>query len=171
VTLDRKCILSMTVLVGFLFVAGLLLQSVNGFLISSLPFERTKSCTATFFTSEKSTIHAKVSLKSRLENQEQVMSVPRGAPLEDSYDNDKFYVRACYNTYYHEIMDNLFGKRDYFYISVTGTPGIGKSMFYLYFLNRYRFENPGKSVITASFWTGRELLVCKLFRPDGIVEK
>jgi hypothetical protein len=65
---------------------------------------------------------------------------------------------------------HLLGKLDYLYISVTGTPGIGKSIFYLYFLNRYRFENPGKSVITASLDKDRKLQDCKLFRPNGIVE-
>jgi hypothetical protein len=60
---------------------------------------------------------------------------------------------------------------NYFYISVTGTPGIGKSIFYLYFLNRYRLENPGKSVIAASFSKDRKLQDCKLFRPNGEVEE
>jgi hypothetical protein len=78
-------------------------------------------------TYKKSTVHDEASENSSVKNQEQVMAVPHGAPLEVSYGSDKFYIRACYDKYYHKIMDESFGKFDYFYISVTGTPGIGKS--------------------------------------------
>jgi hypothetical protein len=36
-------------------------------------------------------------------------------------------------------------------ISVTGTPGIGKFLFYLYFFIRYRAEDPNEKIITAAF--------------------
>ncbi|KAG6615907.1 uncharacterized protein IUM83_12095 [Phytophthora cinnamomi] len=37
--------------------------------------------------------------------------------------------------------------------TITGTPGIGKSVFYAYFLKRYSFENKDATIITASFET------------------
>jgi hypothetical protein len=100
-----------------------------------------------------------------------VMTVPDGAPQSFRYTRDTFYIRSCYHAYYDKIMDRLFGKSfHYNFISVTGTPGIGKSMFYLYFLKRYLLENPGKSVVTASFNKDRKLKACRLFRPNGSVD-
>jgi hypothetical protein len=99
-----------------------------------------------------------------------VMSVPEGAPQSVKYRSDKFYVRSCYHEYYQQIKDLLLCESsDKRYLSVTGTSGIGKSIFYLYFLNRYRAENPTKDVITASF-IKQTMLDCTLFRNDGKVE-
>jgi hypothetical protein len=102
-----------------------------------------------------------------------VMSVPVKAPQSYPYRFDNFFVRPCYQEYYDEIMDRFSRSAPLTinYISITGTPGIGKSVFYLYFLNKYRFENPEKSVITASFGKSQDLKDCQLFRPNGIVEK
>jgi Crinkler effector protein N-terminal domain len=104
-----------------------------------------------------------------LEELGKVMTVPHDAPQAFTFSGNTFYIRSCYHKYYDIIMDTLLGK--YSYISVTGTPGIGKSMFYLYFLNRYQLENPGKSVIVASFGKQQNIIACKVFRPNGVVEK
>ena len=48
-------------------------------------------------------------------------------------------------------------------ISVTGTLGIGKSLFYLYFFKKYRESNPEKKVLTASFSKERQLEECVLW--------
>ena len=71
----------------------------------------------------------------------------------------QFYVRDCYKTYYDYISEILLTKEECSnikgiflaydggtpkgfmkvqYISVTGTPGIGKSIFYIYFFERFR---------------------------------
>jgi hypothetical protein len=124
-----------------------------------------------FFISKQDINHAKVRLKSSYDNETQrIMAVPPGIPQAFSYKGNKLYIRSCYGQYYDIIMDELFFKSDYSYISVTGTPGIGKSMFYMYFFNRYRLENPGKSVIAASFGKNQDLLDCTLFRHNGEVE-
>jgi hypothetical protein len=94
---------------------------------------------------------------------EKVMAVPKNVPQSFEFPGDKFYVRDCYEAYYQQIM-GLLGR--YKYISVTGTPGIGKSMFYLYFFTRYRSDNPEKSLVTASFSKDRVLQDCVLFRPN-----
>ena len=51
-------------------------------------------------------------------------------------------------------------------LSVTGTPGIGKSAFYLYFLERYMRENPTKTIVTAAFNRDRLLINCVIFKPN-----
>jgi hypothetical protein len=51
------------------------------------------------------------------------------------------------------------------YISLTGTPGIGKSIFYLYFFQRYRREYTNATIVTASFGKARKLLKCVVFEP------
>jgi hypothetical protein len=165
----------MHVMVDTILVASLLLQSlygvVNGFILPLLPFTHRVTWTDNFSLRKKSTIHAEFSQQSSFATQAKIMIAPPDAPQAFMYTGDTIYVRECYHTYYVKIMDELLGKSNYYFISVTGTPGIGKSMFYLYFLKRYLSENPGKSVITASFDKDRILQDCKLFRPNGIVEK
>lgn len=92
-----------------------------------------------------------------------VMYVPVNVPQSFEFLEEQFYVRVCYDVYYQEIMDL---RAQYKYISVTGTPGIGTSMFYLYFFERYGKENPQKSLVTASFTKDQKLMKCVLFRHD-----
>ena len=44
-------------------------------------------------------------------------------PMSDQY-YLPYYVRECYGTYYEHVKDLLSGKQ-FDYIAVTGTPGIG----------------------------------------------
>ena len=81
--------------------------------------------------------------------------------------SDRFLVRNAYISYYERILGFLT-KRSY--ISLTGTPGIGKSIFYIYCSQRYRCENPNMTIVTASFSDNRELEVCAIFRPGQPVE-
>ncbi|EPZ30813.1 hypothetical protein O9G_004950 [Rozella allomycis CSF55] len=48
-------------------------------------------------------------------------------------------------------------------ITVTGTPGIGKSMFYSYFFQRYRKENPNQPIVTSAFNEKSKLQECVVF--------
>jgi hypothetical protein len=153
---------------------------VNGFFLLPGPIKSSTAMktamkniwsTNVFHTSKKLNLYTNSNLEtSAFQYPEDVRTVPCDAPLEVTYGKDKFYIRSCYDQYYPKIMKELFGKMDYFFVSVTGTPGIGKSIFYLYFLHRYQTENPGKSVITASFSKDRKLQDCKLFRSNGEVE-
>ena len=99
---------------------------------------------------------------------ESVESVEYQLPMSYEFLESKFYVRNCYEEYYQHIM-NLLRNPRMKYISLTGTPGIGKSIFYVYFFQRYRRENPNVTIVTASFGKDRELLKCLLFEP-GMVE-
>lgn len=78
------------------------------------------------------------------------MAFPEGLPTQFKYKSAEFYVRECYPTYYNEIIRLLYQK-DMDVVTVTGTPGIGKSMFYAYFLVCYMKEYPDTTVVTAAF--------------------
>jgi hypothetical protein len=54
-------------------------------------------------------------------------------------------------------------------IAVLGTPGIGKSFFFSYFLDRFREENEDITIVTASYTTDRMLKHCRVFLPGSIV--
>ena len=99
---------------------------------------------------------------------EGVETVQYQLPMSYEFLESNFYVRGCYSEYYNHIMKLLLNPRMK-YVSLTGTPGIGKSIFYLYFFQRYRRENPNATIVTASFGKDRELLKCLLFEP-GMVE-
>jgi hypothetical protein len=89
-------------------------------------------------------------------------------PMSYEFLESKFYVRNCYEEYYQLVMKLLLNPR-MDYISLTGTPGIGKSIFYLYFFQRFRNEYPDATIVTASFIKERELKKCVVFEP-GMVE-
>ena len=74
---------------------------------------------------------------------------------------EKIFVRDCYSVYYDKVMEELEKTP---LITVTGTPGIGKSLFYLYFFLTYRQDNPNERVLTASFTQERKLKECKLWK-------
>ncbi|KAE8961791.1 hypothetical protein PR002_g29795 [Phytophthora rubi] len=93
---------------------------------------------------------------------------PTGLPMEHEYLGQKFYVRSCYSDYYEYVMGWL-DYPDTEVVTITGTPGIGKSIFCAYFLKRFSFEDKEATIITASFsrnsvltqvtaWKGGEML-------------
>jgi hypothetical protein len=98
-----------------------------------------------------------------------VESVPEGVRMAFEYSGSEFFVRECYPVYYGQIQELLFS-RGMKYISVTGTPGIGKSVFYLYVFNRVRTDYPDKTIVTASFSKTSKLKECVVFYPDGKAE-
>ena len=55
-------------------------------------------------------------------------------------------------------------------LTITGTPGIGKSIFYIYFFERFRKAHPTETIVTASFSDG-ELLECVVYYPNGNTEE
>ena len=71
-------------------------------------------------------------------------------------DANSYFVRDCYKEYYENVV-SLLEAQDLWYISVTRTPGIGKSMFYVYFFHRFTKENPNSKIVTASFSKERKL--------------
>jgi hypothetical protein len=89
---------------------------------------------------------------------------PVGVPQSYPFVGSIIYVRECYDKYYKMILKLLETKQ---FISVTGTPGIGKSAFYLYFFKRYRQEHQDDTVLTASFSESQDLEDCLLWKADG----
>ena len=98
---------------------------------------------------------------------EKVQSVPYGLPMCYKYQGERFYVRSCFSEYYEMIVSILTGQAldplRINYITVTGTPGIGKSVFYIYFFQRWMRENRGSVIVTASFTRDRKLKSCRVF--------
>lgn len=91
--------------------------------------------------------------------------VPTGVPQAFKFDGKKIYVRDCYPRYY-DLLVSLLEDDGVERVSLTGTPGIGKSTFYLYFLTRYHQTNPGKSIALVSFSKSRVMKSCKVLE-DG----
>ena len=48
-------------------------------------------------------------------------------PMSDQFMEEEFYVRDCYRQFYEYISESLAS--GFYQISLTGTPGIGKSVF------------------------------------------
>ncbi|KAL4087906.1 hypothetical protein PRIC1_012337 [Phytophthora ramorum] len=102
----------------------------------------------------------------RMEERTQVF--PKGLPVENVYELPKFFVRRCYPQYYRLILD-LF--RTLHIVTVTGTPGIGKSIFYGYFFEHYKSTHPNTTIIAASFTKKSVMKKVVVFREDGTVEE
>ncbi|ETM97666.1 hypothetical protein PPTG_20118, partial [Phytophthora nicotianae INRA-310] len=81
--------------------------------------------------------------------------------------NGKSYVCECYSRYYELALHDRF-TRDKRCVTATGSPGIGKSMFYGYFFNRFQRDKNyrGFAIITASFSNDSELKNVVAFK-DG----
>lgn len=62
-----------------------------------------------------------------------------------------FFVREDYIRYYEYMEAAWRGKKSY--ITITGSPGIGKSIFFLYYFNRFRADHPEVTIVTAVFET------------------
>ena len=93
----------------------------------------------------------------------------RNLPMCYEFKGPRLFVRSSYPLYYDSIVKSLNGMLDY--ISVTGTPGIGKSVFYIYFFQRFREENPSITIVTASFYGNRRLKRCYVFHPGSMEGK
>jgi len=89
-----------------------------------------------------------------------------------AYTKKEFYVRESYETYYDTIRNLWQGTGpvdlEKNYITVTGTPGIGKSIFYIYFFQRWRKEFPQQTIVTAAFNNRLKLEECKVFKPGQL---
>lgn len=90
----------------------------------------------------------------------EAIKVMTNIPQTNQFTGDMVFVRSCYPSYYSLVLNMLKDNR---MVSVTGTPGIGKNIFYLYFFDRYRKENPAKKVLTASFSAFQVMEECTLY--------
>ena len=101
-----------------------------------------------------------------------VKDVEQTLPMTSPYGEKTFYIRKCYDTYYRNINDTLSNRKIKInYITLTGTPGIGKSIYYIYFFQKYRENNPGITIVTASFNNDRKLKKCIVFEPSDCIGK
>lgn len=90
-----------------------------------------------------------------------IIDTPQGLPQCHECLLPKVYIRDCYPGYYNYLIELMnAGKR---YIAVTGTAGIGKSVFYLYFFEKFKAENRNRKIIMASYSIDRKLEECKVW--------
>lgn len=89
-------------------------------------------------------------------------SITRSLPQSYPFEGSRYYERSCYEAYYNYVNDAL--DEGIKIITVTGTPGIGKSVFYLQFFQKYRHNNPTKTIVTASFNKKRKLKKCMVYK-------
>ncbi|TMW64859.1 hypothetical protein Poli38472_009026 [Pythium oligandrum] len=82
------------------------------------------------------------------EIQSKMMVFPRALPMEEHpYEHPHFYVRECYSRYYELVMKILYIKGKHG-VTISGSPGIGESVFLAYFLGRYSlvcFTSPNEA--------------------------
>ncbi|KAI3649027.1 hypothetical protein MP228_006881 [Amoeboaphelidium protococcarum] len=97
----------------------------------------------------------------------------RQLPQSNEASYSQYYIRDCYDEYYDYLIQSLDKKK--FITTVTGTPGIGKSVFYAHFFQKYRESNPFKQIVTAAFEGCRYLLQVVVYPPfvgerDGVLD-
>ncbi|KAI9981308.1 hypothetical protein PInf_008964 [Phytophthora infestans] len=86
-------------------------------------------------------------------------------PLATEYNGGEFYfVRGCYDVYYKKVEDRLLNDKKKC-VTVTGTPGIGKSIFYAYFLERFRKANPSWTIIASAHTPTGKVESLAVFEP------
>jgi len=98
-----------------------------------------------------------------LEGARATQAIELSLPMAHPYRDGAFFVREWYPRFYEWVLECLNTEADY--VTVTGTPGIGKSIFYLYFVHRFRSENPDTPIVTASFEKNRKLTGCWIYDP------
>jgi len=89
---------------------------------------------------------------------------PEDPPLTNSFTGTMFYTRDCYLVYYEIMMECLDSGR-YECLTLCGSPGSGKSLFYLYTFNRFRRENPSATIVTAAFYDDCVMKECWVYTP------
>ncbi|KAG1713174.1 hypothetical protein DVH05_028504 [Phytophthora capsici] len=102
---------------------------------------------------------------STLEVMENLGELP-SLPFANDYDlGPKYYNRVCYDEYYTLVKDMLGNEEGC--VTVTGTPGIGKSIFYAYFFQRLQKEKKGKNtwIIAAAY--RKDKLKCAFVYKDS----
>ena len=85
-------------------------------------------------------------------------------PMSERYCKPKMFVRDCYSKYYEYLTQLLICENKIDHITISGTPGIGKSMFYNWFFDKYRTAHRDKVIVCASFNRDRVMQRCVSFK-------
>ena len=97
-----------------------------------------------------------------------VFDVPVGIPQVHPTKMQRGFIRDCYPTHCDCLVELMGeGRR---HIVVTGTPGIGKSMFCIYFFGKCRAENPDKKIVLSSYSEEKKLQKC-MVSDAGVLEE
>jgi len=91
-------------------------------------------------------------------------------PMQYTYKKANMYVRDCYPQYFDILWKDLFVD-DMDSVLITGSPGIGKSIFYIYVLERIKQQSEIKDIVLASFNKESDLRSCVILKQGGVVLK
>jgi hypothetical protein len=81
-----------------------------------------------------------------------LMTVPNHfIPMQFPYNKSIIYIRDCYPIYFDSLWNDLFVGDQIDSVLITGTSGIGKSIFYIYVLERMKILLKDKVFVLASF--------------------
>jgi hypothetical protein len=81
-----------------------------------------------------------------------LMAVPRHfIPMQFPYKKTNIYIRDCYPNYFDILWKDLFVDDQMDSVLITGTPGIGKSVFYIYVLEMMKLRLKDTVFVLASF--------------------
>jgi hypothetical protein len=94
-----------------------------------------------------------------------LMRVPNHfIPMQYPYEKAYIYIRDCYPHYFDILWKDLFVDKKHS-VLITGTPGIGKSIFYMYVLERMKKERKDTVFVLASFSKKNQLISCVILAP------
>ncbi|KAL3663422.1 hypothetical protein V7S43_011827 [Phytophthora oleae] len=86
-------------------------------------------------------------------------------PLADKYEGGEFFfVRECYAEYYSKV-EALLVEEKKSCVTVTGTPGIGKSIFYAFFVDRFRKTHADWTIVASTYNKNTKIKKLALFEP------
>lgn len=100
--------------------------------------------------------------------QESELATTLQIPMAHPYLKPKYYVRACYRRLYKEIVAEIEKRGDWLHLTITGTPGIGKSLFCNYVFNQLRQESSpyqDRTFILASFDENQKFIKAVVYVP------
>jgi hypothetical protein len=88
-------------------------------------------------------------------------------PMQFPYENMNIYVRDCYPQYFDMLWNDLFVDQKGS-VLITGTPGIGKSIFYIYVLEKMKEKRKDTVIVLASFTKLSKLISCVIMAPGQL---
>ncbi len=88
-------------------------------------------------------------------------------PMQFRYKKANIYIRDCYPHYFDNLWNDLFvHQKDS--VLITGTPGIGKSIFYIYVLEMMKKKMKGSVIVLSSFTKQSQVKTCVILRPGQL---
>jgi len=88
-------------------------------------------------------------------------------PMQFPFENRNINIRDCYSYYFDILWNDLFVNQKGS-VLITGTPGIGKSIFYIYVLEKMKALLRDNIIVLASFTKQSKLISCMILAPGQL---